>query len=302
MVMTILAVSCGTGIGGGLLGLASALRRHRPEDHRPQDHRRRSGQGCDSPSGSKRGLALNGSSWSSRLALAAILAVLAGLVTRWPAAALLAACAGIGLPSLLRVTRRTNSIARTEAIALWTELLRDTLAAASGLSQSIVATASVAPDPIRTQVAALAQRLSNGMPMPAALRMFADEIGDPSADLVVCALMLAAAARAQRLVDLLGALADAMHEEVAMRLKVESGRASARSGVRTIIVFSLGFAGLLTLVARAYLAPFGSASGQIALVAAGAFDAAGIVLMTRLLREPLAPRLLLGTDAFVGLA
>ena len=91
-------------------------------------------------------------------------------------------------------------------------------------------------------------RLSNGMPIPAALRLFADEIADPSADLVVCALMLAAAARAQRLVDLLGALAEAMHEEVAMRLKVESGRASARSGIRTIIVFSLGFVGLLVLV------------------------------------------------------
>ena len=78
--------------------------------------------------------------------------------------------------------------------------------------------------------------------------MFADEIADPSADLVVCALTLAASARAQRLVDLLGALAGSMREEVAMRLRVESGRASARSGVRTIIVFSAGFVALLALL------------------------------------------------------
>ena len=294
MVMTILAVCCGTGIGGGILGLASALRVDRRQRNRP-----RSSEGRERSGEDERGLSMHGSSLSVRLILAAVLATLAALMTRWPAAALLAACAGIGLPSLLRVTRRTNSIVRIEAIALWTELLRDTLAAASGLSQSIVATASVAPVPIRTQVVALALRLSNGMPTPAALRMFADEIADPSADLVVCALMLAAAARAQRLVDLLGALAEAMHEEVAMRLKVESGRASARSGVRTIIVFSLGFAGLLALVARAYLAPFGSANGQLALMVAGAFDAVGIVLMVRLFREPFSPRLLLRTDAFV---
>ncbi len=83
-------------------------------------------------------------------------------------------------------------------------MLRDTLAAASGLSQSIMSTASVAPDPIRAEVEALSLRLSNGMSIPDALRMFADEVADPSADLVVCALMLAATARAQRLVDLLG--------------------------------------------------------------------------------------------------
>ena len=102
--------------------------------------------------------------------------------------------------------------------------------------------------------------------------------------------MLAAAARAQRLVELLGALAEAMREEVAMRLRVESSRASARSGVRTITLFSVGFAGLIALVARAYLAPFGSASGQLALVLAGTLEAAGIVLMMRLVRVPPSPR------------
>ena len=48
----------------------------------------------------------------------------------------------------------------------------------------------------------------------------------------MCALILASTARAQRLVDLLGALAESMREEIAMRLRVESGRAQpeAESG------------------------------------------------------------------------
>jgi Flp pilus assembly protein TadB len=125
--------------------------------------------------------------------------------------------------------------------------------------------------------------------------MFADQLGDPSADLVACALILAATARAQRLVDLLGALADSMREEVAMRLRVESGRASARSGVRTIVLFSVGFATLLALIARSYLQPFGSSSGQLVLLLAGAFDAAGIMLMVRLVRDAAPQRLLLGS-------
>jgi hypothetical protein len=232
-----------------------------------------------------------------RLTFGAVLAVLVAALTRWPAAAVFAGLAGIGLPSLVRMTRGTDVTARTEAIALWTELLRDTLAAASGLSQSIVSTAPVAPEPIRKEVQGLALRLSNGLPASDALRMFADEVCDPSADLVVCALMLAATARAQRLVDLLGALSDAMREEVAMRLRVESNRASARSGVRTIIVFSVGFVGFLAVVARSYLAPFGSATGQLAIVAAGAFETGGIVLMMRLLREPAPMRLLVGSES-----
>ena len=291
MELTVLAVCCGVGIAAGLLGLLSSLR-----PRRPQRSNGASGEGQRWRIEEHR-ISLHGAAWRWPLTLAVIFAGLIAVLTRWPAAVLLAACVGIGLPSLIRVTRRTNATARTEAIALWTELLRDTLAAASGLSQSIMATASVAPEPIRKEVGTLAWRLSNGTPAHEALRMFAEEIADPSADLVVCALMLASTARAQRLVDLLGALSDSMHEEVAMRLRVESGRASARSGVRTIIVFSVSFACLLALVARAYLAPFDSASGQLALLVAGAFEAAGILLMIRLLREPVAPRLLLRSSS-----
>ncbi len=291
--MTILAVCCGIGISSGILAFGLSLRPRLSEDLRDPRVGRRDARIKSTKLVSHRGPAL-------RLALGTILAILAGALTRWPAVVILAGSGGIGLPSLIRLTRRSDVTARTEAIAVWTELLRDTLAAASGLSQSIVSTASVAPEGIRKEVGALASRLSNGMPTPVALRMFADEIADPSADLVVCALMLAATARAQRLVELLGALADAMREEVAMRLRVESNRASARSGIRTIIVFSVGFLGLLALVARAYLAPFGSASGQMVLIMAGAFEAAGIVLMINLLRDPLQPRLLLRHSTLEG--
>jgi tight adherence protein B len=291
VVMTILALACGAGVGLGVTGLVRAYR----SAPSPQNSRTpRTGRSKIPGLASERV-----SSWVFPFALGAGSAFLAGILTRWPAAIVLAAVGGAGLPALLRVTRRSDAGATTEAIAVWTELLRDTLAAASGLSQAIVATAPLAPDPIRKEVGVLAARLSNGMPIPDAMRLFADELGNPSADLVVCALILAATARAQRLVDLLGALADSMREEVAMRLRVESGRASARSGVRTIVMFSIGFVALIALLSHSYLEPFGSSSGQLVLLLAGGLDSAGIALMVRLVRDEKPQRLLAGSSVTI---
>jgi tight adherence protein B len=282
--MTILVVGCGTGVGIGLIGLLRVLSRDRWQN-------RSAGQ----MPGTRRARSLVSTSTQlRRVLLVAAPTVVVLVVTRWPAAAVLTACILLGVPALVRVTGRNDSMARTEAMAVWTELLRDTLAAASGLSQAIVVTAPLAPEAIRNDAARLASRLSNGTPANLALRMFADDLADPSADLVVCALILATSARAQRLVDLLGALAESMREEVSMRLRVESGRASARSGVRTIVFFSLGFAAVLFVIARAYLAPFGTAGGQLALLASGGLDMFGILLMIRLVNDRGSSRLLEG--------
>ena len=68
----------------------------------------------------------------------------------------------------------------------------------------------------------------------------------------------------------LQALAESTREEVSLRLRVETSRASVRSGVRTVVVFSVAFAAGLAVFARSYLAPFGSATGQLVLLAVGA--------------------------------
>jgi tight adherence protein B len=77
-----------------------------------------------------------------------------------------------------------------------------------------------------------------------------------------------------------------------MRLRIETSRASARSGVRSVIVFSLGFVVLLLVIARTYLAPFGTGLGQVVLLLVGVLYAAGIYAMVRLVRPPAAVRLL----------
>jgi hypothetical protein len=129
-----------------------------------------------------------------------------------------------------------------------------------------------------------------------ALSHFADELDDPCADRVVCALQLAVASRAQRVGDLLAALADSTRDEVALRLRIEVSRASVRSGIRTVLVFSIAFAAALSLLARSYLAPFGSTEGQVVLTVVGVLYAAGLTLMVALARPP-APVRLLGPQA-----
>ncbi len=224
--------------------------------------------------------------------LAVGLGVAGALATGWPAALPIAGLAGYGLPRLLGRMSGEPSIAKTEAVATWTEMLRGTLAASAGLSQAIIATAGLSPAPIRPAAERLAARLQGDMHPREALLQFAEDVGNHCADRVVCALLLAFSARAQRLADLLGALAESTREEVALQLRVETSRASVRSGVRTVIVFSVAFAAGLAILARPYLAPFDSSSGQIILLGVGALYASGLSLMVTLAQPPAPVRLL----------
>lgn len=213
-------------------------------------------------------------------------------VSGWPAAAPVAAAAAWGVPEVLRATRRTASVDVLEAVATWTEMLHGTLAASAGLGQALLATAELAPAPIRGELSQLARRIRAGGQPRAALLEFAAAVGDPCADRVVCALLLATSARAQRLGDMLAALAVSTREEVALRLRVETSRASVRSGIRTVVLFSLAFAGLLAVTARSYLAPYASPGGQVVLLVVAGLYAAGIWLMVVLARPPAGVRLL----------
>lgn len=221
-------------------------------------------------------------------AVAAALVVL--IVTRWPVAALLAAGAVLGLRGLVTAPAG-DVIARLEAIATWTEMLRDTLAAAAGLSQALVSTARVAPEPIRSEVQALSTRIAAGVSPRDALVALGEALGDQSGDVVVAALLMAVEQRAPRLGDLLGALAGTTREQVAMRLRIEASRASARTAMRTVAGFSVGFLGLLAVFARGYLTPFGTADGQLVMALVGGFFATGLWLMARMARTAPAPRL-----------
>ncbi len=83
-----------------------------------------------------------------RVGCASVGAVAIGVLTGWPVGVVLAGAAGFFAPSLLGgKARRDAEQARLDAIATWTEQLRDVMAAAAGLEQAIITTAVHAPPP-----------------------------------------------------------------------------------------------------------------------------------------------------------
>ena len=206
---------------------------------------------------------------SHRVVLALVAAALVGVVTRWPVGAGLAAAFGFASPAVFGgAASRKAAVARTEAIAAWTEMLRDTMAAAAGIEQAIVSTAPVAPPAIRVAVLNLATRLERDRLGPA-LRRVAEDLGDPTGDLVVAALVLASEKQAQRLGELLGALASSARQQANMRLRVDAGRARTRTASRVITIFTLGFALGLVILNRGYLVPYDGLRGQLVLAVVG---------------------------------
>lgn len=220
-----------------------------------------------------------------RIVVAVVIGILAALLTGWPAAALLAGAAVYGLGPALRRRPTAALVARLEAIAAWIEALRDTLAGSAGLSQAIVVTAANPPAPIASELRRLAARLEAHVPLDEALIAFGADLDDPSGDAVVAALSLAAATRAGQLAELLATLASNTRKEVAMRERVEAGRARAYSNMRTTVYVCLGFVtGASLLLSRTFLAPYSSPLGQVVLLAVGAAFGAGLWLMTRMVR------------------
>jgi Flp pilus assembly protein TadB len=221
-----------------------------------------------------------------RLALCLAVGLLVAAATRWPVAAALAVGAAWVLPEIIGPDRgHTRRVARIEAVATWTEALRDSLSGAAGLEQAITSSAIESPEPIRDEVSRLALRLQRGWRLRDALRAFAAELADPTADLVVAGLLMAARGSAGQLGDVLGELAASARKKVAVRHRVAAGRQRNRTSARVIVCATLVMAVGLVVLNRGYLAPFDTAAGQLVLLAAGAMFGFAFWWLARLMRD-----------------
>ena len=223
------------------------------------------------------------------LVVAVLTGLAVGAVTGWVVGAILTVVAVIGLPRILGSNvDYKRQLERIEAIAGWTEMLRDTLVAAAGLEQAILATAPACPEAIREEITELAVWLERGERLAPSLRHLADQLRDPTADLVISARVRAAEHQARQLADLLGELAGEAREQASMRMRVEAGRARTRTSVRVVVITTLVFAIGLVLLNRGYLAPYDSAFGQIMLLLVGALFTAAFAWLARIvrMREP----------------
>jgi Flp pilus assembly protein TadB len=220
---------------------------------------------------------------TQRTSVAAIAGVVTLLVTRWPIAAIGAALLALTWQGLLGGSAEERvSIARIEALASWTESLRDTIAGAVGLEQAIPASLRAAAPVLQWPLRSLVDRLRTRMPLPVALERFADELNDPSADLIVAALVLNSKVRGPGLREVLTSLSKSARDELDMRRRVVAQRRSTRRSVQIVVGVTLLVVAALVLFNRPYVEPYASTEGQLVLVLVLVLFAAGFVWLKRL--------------------
>ncbi len=215
------------------------------------------------------------------------------VVTQWP---VMAVAIGLLVAYWDRLVggggEERTAILRLEALAVWTESLRDTIAGAVGLEQAIPSSAEAAPPVLRPTLNLLVDRLRIREPLPDALLAFAEDLDDPSADTVVAALVLNARLRGPGLRDVLTALATSTREELDMRRRVESGRRSLRRSVRIVLGIVLGFIGVVAVFNDDYVAPYDDVLGQLVLLVVVLLLLAGLLWLRKLARPEPVDRLL----------
>lgn len=281
---TLLALLSGAAVGGGLLLLVLALRGLPARDPGTPSLLSRVGQGAGR--------------FSGRLSAAVVTGLIVLVLTGWPVMSI-----GIGL--LVAYWDRVAggggeerlTILRLEALSVWTESLRDTIAGAVGLEQAIPASVEATPPVLRPSLNLLVDRLRIREPLPDALLGFADDLDDASADTVVAALVLNARLRGPGLRDVLTALAASTREELDMRRRIEASRRSVRRSVRIVLGIVLTVVGLLSVLNRTYVEPYDGVVGQLVLLVVALLFLSGLLWLRQLARPEPVDRIL-GTSVF----
>lgn len=267
---TLLLAVCGLGIGTGLC-LAYTVRHPAPARQAAEQ----------TPLPVRRAL------------LALAIAVVVYAVTRWISAIPITAAGVWYLPRMLGPdTRYQTELAVVDAVAVFAEMLRDTLSAATGLNQAVALACRHAPQALQPAAANLAEQIeAREGSTRQALHGFADEIDDATADLVALALAAASEHPTRDLAGLLSSLATTAREQAAMRTRIAVAQARTRTAIRMITVITVGLAVLLLIIDRAYLASYDSATGQLVLLWVAAIFAAALRWLRSLAAIPQPQRL-----------
>ncbi|HVX43784.1 MAG TPA: type II secretion system F family protein [Mycobacteriales bacterium] len=230
-----------------------------------------------------------------QILIAAVATILTFLITGWIVAAIAAALLGFFGRSFVGGARASRAeMQRLEELASWTESLRDTIAGAVGLEQAIPASINATGPALRRHVVLLVDRLRTREPLADALMKFAADLDDPSADLIISALILNARLRGPGLRDVLGSLSNAARQELEMRGRIEASRRSTRRSVQIIIGITVAVVLGLTLLNPTYVQPYDSALGQIILIVIFGFFTGGLLWLRALAQYQVPSRFLTG--------
>ncbi|WP_406469882.1 type II secretion system F family protein [Streptomyces sp. NBC_01615] len=187
----------------------------------------------------------------------------------------------VGVPWLITPAQMAQArIGQLEALSEWTQRLAGLLRLGMGLEQAMITSRQGAPDELAPQIVNLSDRLRLGWRPDGALRAFAEELGDVTADKVVAALILSVNDRGPGLAQALEDLAGTVRDEVAKKRAIEADRAKPRTTVRWMTVITVGVV-VAGFFVPSYTKPYSTLLGQLVL----AFLTAGFIGVLALMRQ-----------------
>ncbi|MEV7888330.1 type II secretion system F family protein [Streptomyces sp. NPDC002817] len=196
-------------------------------------------------------------------------------------AGLLLGAAVVGVPWLITPSKiAAERIGQLEALSEWTQRLAGLLRLGMGLEQAMITSRKGAPDALAPQIATLSERLRRGWRPEEALRAFAGELDDVTADKVTAALILSVNDRGPGLAQALEDLAGTVREEVGRKRSIEADRAKPRTTVRWMTFITLGVI-IAGFFVPSYTRPYSTLLGQLVL----GFLTAGFVAVLAMMRQ-----------------
>ncbi|MFE5191674.1 type II secretion system F family protein [Streptomyces sp. NPDC056628] len=187
----------------------------------------------------------------------------------------------VGVPWLIGPARTAQDrIGRLEALSEWTQRLAGLLRLGMGLEQAMITSRQGAPGELAPQIINLSDRLRLGWRPEGALRAFAEELDDVTADKVTAALILSVNDRGPGLAQALEDLSGTVRDEVARKRAIEADRAKPRTTVRWMTIITVGVVGAGFFV-PSYTKPYSTLLGQLVL----AFLTTGFIGVLALMRQ-----------------
>ena len=285
---SILAITAGLLIIGGLLGIVYGLRRQiRPASQRTESIQQWWARVTRRPRGSR------GRQRDLILLLSMIIGCLLAMLTGWLTLIVMLPLLALGLPYLL-ILPKPRDIQLLEALDRWVRSLAVTLGTGKSITDAIRISRRTAPPLLADEINLLVTRVNNRWETRDALMRFADAIDSPDVDGVVAALILASSRGANGASVTLQALADSIQAQLKGRRVIEVERSKPYVVVRQVTVISLSTLVLVFLLSPNFFAPYRTPLGQTLLSALLIIYLASLLLMRRKAHQPDRPRILVG--------
>jgi F0F1-type ATP synthase assembly protein I len=210
------------------------------------------------------GLGRDGWLYARRYWLAAgvCIGLVVGIVSGWYALIGIIPAAVVVLPALLRAPAQSREAKKAADLTAWVRSLSGALVGGqSGLEVAIRTTTPNAPESLRPSLMLLVARLDATQPLAIALRTWADDVNDASADLIAAALILEANRRGGVVSATLDGLARSLADQSKAVQDIENERSSARTTIRLVTITTIA---VVTLAAfSGYMDPYATPLGQV---------------------------------------